>query len=127
MATLEEQQRRVERAQDALVDDVRQLGRVRRQMGSKVALIAGGAALVGVLLVRSAVRRRRYRYRVTGPRSSVIGDAFRVIVLELVRQVVSSVGPRLLSGAIPAPRLTAVVSRPASEPSSPQQHEAEPD
>lgn len=104
MTELEEHQRRVEQAQEALVDDVRQLGRVRRQLASQAALLASGAVVVGILLVRSAWRRRR-RVRSMRPPPSVARDAFRVLVVELVRQLARNVAPRLLASGKSTPQL----------------------
>ena len=97
-ATLEEHTQRVIQAQADLDQDVQRLSDAGREIGRKakagtVWLLVGGGALIGALVVRAMYRRVR-GLRVSSPsyigsyvsRPSLLGDAFRLLLLEVVRQ-----------------------------------------
>jgi hypothetical protein len=107
-ATLEEHTQRVSQAQADLEHDVQRLSDAGREISRKakagtVWLLFGAGALVGALVVRAMYRRAR-RLRVTSPpyvgsyvsRSSLLGDAVRLLVLEAVRQGGRRIALRLL-------------------------------
>ncbi|HEU5076914.1 MAG TPA: hypothetical protein VFU02_22140 [Polyangiaceae bacterium] len=91
--TLHEHQARVDQAEKTLRDDLQRLtvwGRRFKHRASKgkVAVLVGGAVLLGIFAVRAAYRRQRRgpmptAVRVKGP--SLIGTAVRMAMLEAAR------------------------------------------
>lgn len=99
--TLEEHQARVERAQAALGDDLQSLARWGRVGKGKLILLLGGAALLGVVLVRAASRKPKFVVDTSMRRSSpsLMGTLLRMAVLEAARVALTRLAPRL-SGAL---------------------------
>src|SRR6187455_3552274 len=95
--TLEEHQARVDRAQTALGDDLRALARVGRAGTGKVILLLGGAALLGVVLLRAASRKPKVVFRTNVRRQSpsLMGTLLRMAVLEGARMALTRLAPRL--------------------------------
>src|SRR5690606_19930228 len=109
--TLEEHAERVSQAQADLEHDVQRLsdaGREfsRRAKAGSVWLLFGGGVLVGALVVRALYRRAR-GVRITAPsyvrsyvsRPSLLGDALRLIMLEVVRQASRKIALGVLPSA----------------------------
>lgn len=95
--TLEEHQARVDRAQTAFGDDLRTLARWGRVGTGKMIVVLGGAALLGVVLVRAASRKPNvvFRTHVRRPPPSLVGTLLRMAVLEGARLALTRLVPRL--------------------------------
>jgi hypothetical protein len=103
--TLEEHEARVERAQAALGHDLQSLARWGRVGKGKLILFLGGAALLGVVLVRAAYRKPKFVVGTSMRRSSpsLVSMLLRMAVLEGARVALTRLAPRLSGALEPGP------------------------
>jgi len=101
--SLEEHVERVEDAQRELVNDVKRLSTAGREIGRSVGrtqlalVLVGGLVLGGVLVLRA--RHRRTRVRMVVPevaRPSLLREAARLFLLEVLRRSLQRLGTRVL-------------------------------
>ncbi|HEY6725383.1 MAG TPA: hypothetical protein VI197_15215 [Polyangiaceae bacterium] len=119
--TLDEHQARVERAEETLRDDLRQLARrgrrIQRSLGTgKMLALCGGAAVLGVLAVRATFQRRQRLVVQTRPEApSLIGTAIRMALLEVARVAATRLVHRF-SGAFEPQRKPELLGPPLAQP-----------